>query len=331
MSSNDKPLLLIEQLSVRYPVLRGVLQRQVSSVRAVEDVSFSVEKGTTLGLVGESGSGKSTLAYAILGLVKIASGRILVEGADLRNLSPSELRRARRDVQMIFQDVSGALNPGMRVDEIIAEPLVIHKVYRSSHECEKFVIRLLDLVGLPNTTLSRKPSELSGGQRQRVGIARALALRPKLLVCDEATGSLDVSIQAQILNLLRDLQQELDLTYIFISHNISTVNYVSDFVAVMYLGSLMECAPTRQLFRKPQHPYTQALLSSVPKSRNVNGSQLERTMLLEGEALDTTRPLSGCCFGNRCSIRADECSTNVPEWRDTGNRHWVACHFPLEG
>ncbi len=327
MTSNDTQLLKIEQLCVQYPVLRGILQRQVSSVRAVQDVSFVVEKGTTLGLVGESGSGKSTLAYAILGLVKISSGRILVEGSDLRKLSPSSLRRARRDVQMIFQDVSGALNPGMRVDEIIAEPLVIHKIYKSSADRSKFVNELLDLVGLPQETLLRKPSELSGGQRQRVGIARALALRPKLLVCDEATGSLDVSIQAQILNLLRDLQQELDLTYIFISHNISTVNYVADFVAVMYLDSLMEWAPAGELFRNPQHPYTQALLASVPKNRNAPGIQREGMMLLEGEALDTARPLTGCCFSNRCAMRADECVTDVPEWRDTGEGHWAACHF----
>ena len=319
-------LLEVEDLKVHFPVGRG-LRRGKAVLKAVDGVSFRLRAGETLGIVGESGCGKSTCGNSIIRLIQPTGGQVLFEGRDLAKLSQKELRGLRRDIQMIFQDPFSSLNPRMRVKDIIAEPLVTHRVCAGPAEREAEVYRLMDAVGLPREYADRYPHEFSGGQRQRIGIARALALRPKLIICDEPVSALDVSIQAQILNLLSDLQKEFHLTYIFIAHGLPTVQHISSQVAVMYLGRIVEMADKVTLFRSPMHPYTEGLMAAVPipdpALRTDDGP------LLEGDMPSPTHLPEGCRFHPRCKYCQEKCRKESPELRDLGGGHFVACHYPL--
>ena len=319
-------LLEVEDLEVHFPVGRG-LRRGKAVLKAVDGVSFRLRAGETLGIVGESGCGKSTCGNSIIRLIQPTGGQVLFEGRDLAKLSQKELRGLRRDIQMIFQDPFSSLNPRMRVKDIIAEPLVTHRVCAGPAEREAEVYRLMDAVGLPREYADRYPHEFSGGQRQRIGIARALALRPKLIICDEPVSALDVSIQAQILNLLSDLQKEFHLTYIFIAHGLPTVQHISSQVAVMYLGRIVEMADKVTLFRSPMHPYTEGLMAAVPipdpALRTDDGP------LLEGDMPSPTHLPEGCRFHPRCKYCQEKCRKESPELRDLGGGHFVACHYPL--
>ena len=321
-------LLEVRDLKVYFPVTAGIIfQRKVADVKAVDGISFTVRRGETLGLVGESGCGKSTTGKAILQLIRPTAGQVIFEGQDLTKLKGRELRRFRRKMQMIFQDPYASLNPRMSVGSIIAEPLTIHKLARGKEKKER-VQELLQTVGLNPYFANRFPHEFSGGQRQRIGIARALAVSPDFIVCDEPVSALDVSIQAQIINLLEDLQERFGLTYLFIAHDLSVVRHISDRVAVMYLGHIMELTDRDTIFENPLHPYTRALLSAVP----IPDSEVERKrerMILVADVPSPLRPPPGCVFHTRCPIAIDECRVQRPEWRNvgTGDReHWVWCH-----
>jgi oligopeptide transport system ATP-binding protein len=318
-------LLEVKDLKMYFPVTAGFLvQKKVADVRAVDDVSFEVKHGETLGLVGESGCGKSTTGRAILQLHRPTEGSVLFDGEDLTLLDGNELRAYRRRMQMIFQDPYSSLNPRMSVGSIVAEPMVIHGLYKGAERKER-VEYILNAVGLNPYFAGRYPHEFSGGQRQRIGIARALAVEPEFLVCDEAVSALDVSIQAQIINLLEDLQQEFDLTYLFIAHDLAVVRHISDRVAVMYLGKLMEVAESLELYQNPLHPYTKALLSAVP----ITDPEIERArerVILTGDVPSPLHPPPGCVFNTRCPIVIDECRERIPEWREVETDHWVACH-----
>jgi oligopeptide transport system ATP-binding protein len=321
-------LLQVEDLRVYFPVTAGLIfQRKVADVKAVDDVSFTVKRGETLGLVGESGCGKSTTGKAILQLNRPTAGKINFEGVDLTKIRGRELRRFRRRMQMIFQDPYASLNPRMSVGSIISEPLTIHKL-ASGREKKERVQQLLQTVGLNPYFANRYPHEFSGGQRQRIGIARALAVEPDFIVCDEPVSALDVSIQAQIINLLQDLQDQFGLTYLFIAHDLSVVRHISDRVAVMYLGHIMELTDRDSIFAEPLHPYTKALLSAVPIPDPKVERQRER-IILTGDVPSPLRPPSGCVFHTRCPIVIDECRQRRPDWRNVGTatkEHWVWCH-----
>ena len=320
-------LLEVKDLKVYFPTGRG-LGKKKNFLKAVDGVSFSLHAGETLGIVGESGCGKSTCGNSIIRLINPTEGEVLFEGKDLAKMSQRQMRSLRRDIQMIFQDPFSSLNPRMRVKDIIAEPLITHKVCHSRAEMEAEVFRLMDAVGLPREYAGRYPHEFSGGQRQRIGIARALALRPKLIICDEPVSALDVSIQAQILNLLADLQKEFNLTYIFIAHGLPTVQHISSKVAVMYLGRIVEMADKVTLFSSPMHPYTEGLMAAVPipdPALRTDGAPL-----LEGDMPSPTRLPEGCRFHPRCKYCTQKCSEESPELRDLGGGHYVACHYPLE-
>ncbi|GBD22990.1 Oligopeptide transport ATP-binding protein OppF [bacterium HR29] len=321
-------LLEVRDLKVYFPVTAGIIfQRKVADVRAVDGISFTVRRGETLGLVGESGCGKSTTGKAILQLIRPTAGQVLFEGQDLTKLKGRELRRFRRKMQMIFQDPYASLNPRMSVGSIIGEPLTIHKLARGKEKRER-VQELLQIVGLNPYFANRFPHEFSGGQRQRIGIARALAVSPDFIVCDEPVSALDVSIQAQIINLLEDLQDRFGLTYLFIAHDLSVVRHISDRVAVMYLGHIMELTDRDTIFENPLHPYTRALLSAVP----IPDPEVERRrerIILVGDVPSPLRPPPGCVFHTRCPIAIDECRVRRPEWRNVGTaerEHWVWCH-----
>ena len=319
-------LLSVRDLKVQFPVRRGILQRQVGTIKAVDGVSFDIAKGATLGLVGESGCGKSTTGRAILRLVPPTSGSALLNGRDLFTLSPGDLRAARREMQMIFQDPYASLNPRMTVLEIISEPLRVHGLCRSSKDALSQTAALMERVGLSPTYLRRYPHEFSGGQRQRVGIARAIALNPKLLIADEPVSALDVSVQAQILNLLKKLQQELGLSYLFIAHDLAVVRHLSREIAVMYLGRIVERAPAEELFSAPSHPYTQALLSAIP----IPDPAVERTrkrLVLAGDVPSPEKPPAGCHFHTRCPYVMDRCKSETPALLQRGVGHFVACHL----
>ena len=296
-------------------------------LHAVDDVSFTLEKGKILGVVGESGCGKSTMGRAILRLHEPTSGEVLFEGKDITKISTEEMRKLRSEMQIIFQDPFASLNPRKTVSEIIGEPLRLHKIYKSAAERQKHVLELMEVVGLAERLVNTYPHELDGGRRQRIGIARALALNPKFIVCDEPVSALDVSIQAQILNLLKRLKKERGLTYMFITHDLSVVNYFSDEIMVMYLGKMVEYAPSEELFENPVHPYTKALLSAIPVPRL---REKKERILLKGEITSPIDPKPGCRFAPRCAYAKDCCFKESPELKDIGNGHKVACHFSDE-
>ncbi len=318
-------LLDVTDLKVHFPVRRGVLMRTVGAVKAVDGVSFSVAKGETLGLVGESGCGKSTTARAILRLIPATGGSAKLEGTELLSLSGRRLRAKRRDMQMVFQDPYASLNPRMNVFDTLAEPLLIHGVEKRGAGLEDRVRKLMRQVGLSPAYMRRYPHEFSGGQRQRIGIARAVALKPKLVLLDEPVSALDVSIQAQIINLLVDLQKELGLTYVFVAHDLAVVRHVCSSIAVMYLGRIVERATSPVLFMSPKHPYTQALLSAIPVPDPVVERKRKR-LVLTGEVPSPLHPPPGCHFHTRCPIAFERCKKEVPRLREAGNGHLVACH-----
>lgn len=325
MTAKKNVLLRVENLKKHFPIMRGVFRRQVGAVKAVDGLTFDVYEGETLGMVGESGCGKSTAGRTILQLYPITEGSIHFEGQDLAALSPEDLRKVRPRMQMIFQDPQACLNPRMTVGSIISEPLDEH-LTASGEQKRARVQELLKLVGLNPNHANRYPHEFSGGQRQRIGIARALALNPKFIVCDEPIAALDVSIQAQVVNLLEDLQAELGLTYLFISHDLSMIRHISDRVAVMYLGKIMELADSHSLYNEPLHPYTKALLSAVPVPDPVLEAKRER-MILTGDVPSPANPPQGCVFNTRCPVAVEVCRQAIPEWRELRVDHWVACHL----
>lgn len=323
------PLVKVRNLKKYFPITRGLLfQRHVGDVKAVDDVSFDVYRGETLGLVGESGSGKTTVGRTVLRLYEPTGGKIFFDGEDLTGLREGDLRRIRQRMQMIFQDPYASLNPRMTVGSIIAAPLEVHRVSKGS-EKRKRVQELLDLVGLNPEFVNRYPHEFSGGQRQRVGIARALAVNPDLIICDEPISSLDVSIQAQVVNLLEDLQKELGLTYIFIAHDLSMVRHISDRLAVMYLGKIMELADRDDIYLCPLHPYTKALMSAVPVPDPDMAKKRQR-IILEGDIPSPSNPPVGCNFSTRCPMARDLCREEDPEFREVKPNHWSACHYAEE-
>ena len=323
--SADNVLLSVKDLRMYFPVTSGVLfRRKMAEVKAVDDVSFFIRKGETLGLVGESGSGKTTIGRCILQLYKPTSGDVIFEGQRLNDLSNKDMRPVRRRMQVVFQDPYGSLNPRMTCGDIIGEPLIVHKLTTSKGEYRDRIAELLTVVGLNPYMADRYPHEFSGGQRQRIGIARALAVDPVFIVFDEPVSALDVSIQAQIINLLEQLQDQFGLTYLFIAHDLSVVRHISDRVAVLYLGHIVEIADRIELYDNPLHPYTKALLSAVPIPDPTIEATRDRIILV-GEVPSPMNPPKGCVFHTRCPIAIDECRLEVPELRELSEGHWVAC------
>ncbi|MGJ8529937.1 ABC transporter ATP-binding protein [Maritalea sp.] len=325
MTANGETLVKAQNLKVHFPIHSGILRRQVGSVKAVDGLNFEIKRGETLGLVGESGCGKSTAGRAMLRLYELTEGQIDFEGVDISSLNPSEMLKMRPRMQMIFQDPQACLNPRMTVGDIIAEPLDEHTKLSSKEKREK-VKSLLESVGMNPNFVNRYPHEFSGGQRQRIGIARALALEPDFIVCDEPIAALDVSIQAQVVNLLQDIQDRMGLTYLFISHDLSMVRHIADRVAVMYLGKIVEIAPKEELYKNPRHPYTKALLSAVP----VPDPEIEKTrehIVLQGDVPSPANPPKGCRFCTRCPVAIEKCFDEEPEWLHLDNGANVACHL----
>ncbi|MDE3096563.1 MAG: dipeptide ABC transporter ATP-binding protein [Chloroflexota bacterium] len=319
-------LVNVQNLKMYFPVTAGLIfQRKIADVKAVDGVSFSVKKGETLGLVGESGCGKSTTGRALLQLYRPTAGSVNFDGVELTKLTGSALRHMRRKMQMIFQDPYASLNPRMSIGAIIGEPLAIHGLAKGGRARKERIQDLMRVVGLNPYYANRYPHEFSGGQRQRIGIARALAVEPDFIVADEPVSALDVSIQAQIINLMEDLQHQFGLTYLFIAHDLSVVRHISDRVGVMYLGKMMELADRNELYENALHPYTKALLSAVPVPDPRVEKQRER-IILTGDVPSPLRPPSGCVFHTRCPIAIEECRQAIPEWRDVGGGHMVACH-----
>ena len=331
MSEKKEILLSVKNLVKQFPVKGGFLGREVASVKAVQDVSFDIYKGETLGLVGESGCGKSTLGRCILRLIEPTSGQIFFKGQDITKIGATEMRKLRRNMQIVFQDPYASLNPRMTIEEILGEPLEIHKLANTKEDRRKRIYELFDLVGLRKESLSRYPHEFSGGQRQRICIARALAVQPEFILCDEPVSALDVSIQAQIVNLLQDLQKELKLTYLFIAHDLKVVEHISNRVAVMYLGKMAETAEAEDLYAHPRHPYTKALLSAIPIP---DPTYKKDRVILQGDVPSPLNPPTGCYFHPRCPIAEDKCKVDHPELLDVGGAdgpHKAACHYPSDG
>ena len=324
-SSGQKPLVRVTNLKKHFPITKGIIKRQVGAVRAVDDVTFDIFPGETLGLVGESGSGKTTTGRVILQLEQATAGSVDFDGNELVGMGTSQLRKLRPRMQTIFQDPHASLNPRMTVASIVGEPLREHDDLRAA-EMNTRIEELLLQVGLHPSHANRYPHEFSGGQRQRIGIARAIALNPEFIVCDEPIAALDVSIQAQVVNLLEQLQEDLGLTYLFISHDLSMVRHMADRVAVMYLGKVVELAPVDDLYDNPKHPYTQALPSAVPLPDPYIETHRER-VILAGDIPSPSNPPSGCRFRTRCPIAQDICSAQEPAFEEKANGHWVACHF----
>ena len=323
-STDTNTLLEVKDLRMHYPITSGIFARQTGAVKAVDDVSFSIARGETLGLVGESGCGKTSLARSIVQLYKPTSGEVLFDGEDLMKLKGGKMRAMYRRVQFIFQDPYGSLDPRMTCGDIIGEPLKVHNLTKGKEEYRNRVGELLTLVGLNPYMANRFPHEFSGGQRQRIGIARALAVEPELLVCDEPVSALDVSVQAQIINLLEELQEKFGLTYLFIAHDLSLVRHISHRVAVMYLGRIVEVAESDELFSNPQHPYTKALMSAIPLPDPIEEINRER-IVLQGEPPSPANPPAGCVFNPRCSIAIEDCAAAIPELREVSPGHFVAC------
>ncbi len=322
IATDPKVLIGVKNLKVHFPIRRGLLRRQVGAVRAVDDVSFDVHEGETLGLVGESGCGKSTTGLAVLKLLEATAGQVFFGDQEVTRLSETEMRLLRRHMMMVFQDPYSSLNPRMTVGNIIGEPLGVHGV-GSASEREARVQELLRLVGLRREHIRRYPHEFSGGQRQRIGIARSLSMNPKIIFCDEPVSALDVSIQAQTLNLLQDLQADFNLSYVFVAHDLSVVQHISDRVAVMYVGKIAELAHSDALYNDPLHPYTEALMSSVPKPDPKYQSE---RIIMQGDVADPSNPPSGCYFHPRCRYAVDKCKTEAPVYRELKPDHFVACH-----
>ena len=320
-------LLSVRDLKMHFPITKGIIfQKQVGAIKAVDGINFDLYRGETLGLVGESGCGKSTTGRAILQLYRPTAGAVVFEGKDLVEIKGEDLRKMRRRMQMIFQDPYASLNPRMTVGSIVGEPLEVHNIGKSKKERQDRVQELLKIVGLNPYFINRYPHEFSGGQRQRIGIARALAVNPSFIVCDEPISALDVSIQAQIINLLEDLQEEFGLTYLFIAHDLSVVRHISDRIAVMYLGKIVELAERDELYEKPMHPYTQALLSAVPIPDPTIETQRQR-IILEGDVPSPANPPRGCHFSTRCPHVMDICRQEEPPFKDYGGGHYAACYL----
>ncbi|MDP2308346.1 MAG: dipeptide ABC transporter ATP-binding protein [Pseudomonadota bacterium] len=323
-ASPGEPLLRVEGLTKHFPVLRGFLRRHVGTVRAVDDVSFTLGRKKTLAVVGESGCGKTTAGRALLRLVEPDKGQVWFRGKDLPTLGAVELQQMRRHMQIIFQDPFSSLNPRHTIGQIVGRPLVLHGVAASMSEAEDRVRDLLARVGLQPKYISRYPHEFSGGQRQRIGIARAIALHPEFVVCDEAVSALDVSVRAQVLNLLMDLQEEFGLSYVFVTHDLSVVRHIADDVVVMYLGQIVERAPRDSLFARPSHPYTQALLSAAPEP---DPAKRRKRIVLSGDVPSPMNPPSGCRFHTRCPLAFARCSVDTPAQHGVADGHTVACHL----
>ncbi len=325
-STESQPLVRVQELKKHFPITQGlIIERQIGAVKAVDGISFDIRRGETLGMVGESGCGKTTAGRTILGLYPITAGKVIVTGVPLENASKTQMKSFRQKAQMIFQDPYASLNPRWTISAIIGEPLRVHDLLPNDKARKERVNELMLKVGLSPRLINRFPHEFSGGQRQRIGVARALASNPEFIVCDEPISALDVSIQAQVVNLLEDLQDEFNLTYLFIAHDLSMVRHICDRVAVMYLGVIVELAERDDLYESPLHPYTQALLSAVPIPDPKTGRKRQR-IILPGDVPSPINPPSGCRFHPRCPIAKQHCSQIEPEWREINPGHWVACH-----